>query len=79
MNSSMPTIDLKNGTVNGKILEHTCKGCVRLPVCWLVVSVKNAIGQHQELTGTKMFDWVKLGEICDQFHNIPLMMMDTDL
>lgn len=72
-------IDIKNGTVNGKKVARTCEGCVRLPVCWLVLSVKNAIEQHEKMTGTLMFDWKRMGEICDQFHNIPLMVMDTEL
>jgi len=67
---SIPKFDLKNNTIDGKKIETSCESCTRLPVCWLVVSLKNALKGHEEQTGTLMFEWKKLGEICEQYHTL---------
>jgi hypothetical protein len=47
---------------------------MRLPVCWLTVSIKGALENHEKATGTKMFDWKVMGLICDQYQNTGLMI-----
>jgi hypothetical protein len=76
---TVPTIDLKRGTVNGKKIEQSCENCTRLPVCWLVVSLKNAMAGHEQQTGVKMFDWKKLGLICDQYITVGPITITADL
>jgi len=79
MSRSTPIIDLKNGTVDGKKIERTCKNCMRLPVCWLVVSVKNALEGHEKAMNIKMFEWEKLGAVCDQHYDAPFAVLEGDL
>jgi hypothetical protein len=76
MNST--TLDLARGTINGKKIVQSCENCTRLPVCWLVVSLKNALAGHEQATGTKMFDWKRLGEICDQYHTVGPIIMTAE-
>jgi len=72
-----PKFDIKNNTIDGKKITTSCENCTHLPVCWLVVSLKNALEGHEKVTGTVMFDWKMLAEICDQYHTLgPMITVD---
>ena len=66
-------IDLKN-----LVITRNCKNCLRLPVCWLVVSLKNALDGHQKVAGIMMFEWSKLGEVCEQYASVPIMTVESE-